>query len=736
MASPLVKRYLLALDRYRWAGIAVALAVMGGAGVFAVTQKPPEVEYTAEGVLVQNAPLLTFTATGSELQEVGKGIVGSKEFLLAEPLLQQVSDQLAARNIGIKSRDIRNNITLKSDEGGQILVQFTWPDQEESEAALTLLFEGMVELSRFTNKARLTAIIDELNKRLPQAESELRKAEYWLESYDRTEGPALQSALDGSLLGGISGSQNQRRQNLITLAGLDAQMKSLQSQLGMTPEQAYASSALSADPIIANLRAQIYQTETQIQLQSRDLRPAHPTMVQLNKDLDSYEQLLRERAAEVIGGEAGAPLPSGYSVRQDSSLDPARAQLANQLVALETQRKSLLQQQQLLAQSELQMRQQYASLPNKQLERNRLAQQVALKQALYDQIQAKRIDAQAAEAETVSSLSIAKPPSSSLVPQKEPMNPIVVLLAGAVVGLVAGGAVVFLLDMLDGTVRTTEDLEGLFRDQDVPVLGLVPDVPTRARRLKPVLLQSDSPYGDIFERLRSNLRLIGAQALEGKVPQVVLVTSTQAHEGKTVTAQNLAIAFARAGRRTLLIEADLRSPSEADRVNVTPDVEAVVEPLRYYEGKVSEPISLVPDVENFYISPSPGPQRNAAAIIESSEMHRLLKDAKARFDMVILDAPALSRCNDAMLLQSQTDGVILVARPGVTEKAVLITALQQLEEAEEVNVLGAIINGADVPITVAKAAKTKKKAEIPLEDLEADEEEPAYAEVPISRIDF
>jgi uncharacterized protein involved in exopolysaccharide biosynthesis len=351
---------------------------------------------------------------------------------------------------------------------------------------LELLLEGMVELSRVTNRSRLRAIIAALDDRLPAVEADLRTAEQALETYDRQEGPAIQAALDGSLLGAISGGQQQQRQNQLTLAGLESQIQSLQQQLGLNPGEALTASALSADPIIAQLRTQILQTETQMQLLAPTLREAHPTMQELRTNLAAYNRLLAERASEVIGGEDLAALPNVSEVRQRSSLDPARSALANQLVLLSNEREALLRQQQILAQADGQLRQQYSSLPNKQLERERLAQQVARTQSLYDQIQIRRIDAEAAEAETVSSLTIAQPPATALQPQ-DATSPVVVLVLGVVMGTLVAGAVVFLLDLLDGTVRTADDLESIFRDQDIPVLGVIPPLPKASHQRHPVL---------------------------------------------------------------------------------------------------------------------------------------------------------------------------------------------------------------------------------------------------------
>ncbi|HZG40779.1 MAG TPA: cobalamin biosynthesis protein CobQ [Nodosilinea sp.] len=704
MASPFVKRYLLALNRYKCPSLATLLGILGISAVVAM-QPPPPPQYRAEGVLVQNAPVVALTTTGTEVQQRGQGII-SEQFLLADVLLQQVAQELERRGVAIEPDTLRDRTTVRlegeENQVQRVSVAFRGASEDQAQLVLNLMFEAMVELSRVTNRARLRAIGTALDERLPTVEADLRAAEQALETYDRTEGPAIQAALDGSLLGAISGGQQQQRQNQIALAGLDSQIQSLQQQLGLSPGQAFTASALSADPIIAQLRSQILETETQLRLLSPTLRESHPTIQDLNQNLTAYNALLAERAQEVVGGSGLAALPSVSDVRQNSALDPARAALANQLVTLSAERAALASQQQVLGQADGQLRQQYSSLPNKQLERDRLAQRVALNQALYDQIQAKRIDAEAAEAETVSSLTVAEPPTV-VVQADLPPNPVAVMAVGGLLGVVAAGAVAFLLDLLDSTARTAEDIQGILADQDVPVLGLVPTLAATAQGW-PMLYQPQTPSLDIYERLRSSLRRTGSPSEVGAPPRVVLVVSSRAGEGKTTSAFNLGIAAARAGRRTLIVEADLRQPSCGHRLGVTLDPAAIAEPLHYYAGRQQSPIQLAPWVENLYLAPSPGPQPHPAAVLESSEMGQFLADARARFDLVLIDAPPLGRSNDALLLGAASDGLLLVTRPGYTDKAVLEALLEQLLEHDDLPVLGAIVNGADSAAATASGA--------------------------------
>ena len=674
MVLPLIKRYVLALQRYKWAGIAGFLGVLGVSSVVAI-QPPPEEQFVAEGFLNRTTPLV-LTATGEAVQQQGTGSI-SKEFLLRDDLLVFVSELVKQEfDIEVNPGRIRSNteVSIVSDDGTlqQVAVSYVAPTEQEAAEVLKVLIQSMVELSLQSNTQRLDETLKALNERLPPIESELNAAEQRLEEYDIEKLPALNAAQDGSLLNAISGNRAQQRQNQLEIVGIATQIASLEARLGLNASEAYASSALSADPIVAQLRARIHETETQlILLRSQGLREQHPTMVELLNNLASYNQLLNVRADEVISGgnQQLTALLGGETVRERSNLDPARAALANQLVALSTQLDALGQQQLLLRRSAVQLEQAYKQLPNVQIERDRLAQQVALKQALYDQIQAKIIDAQAARAETVGSLTAdTSSITADLVPV-ETRNPVTVLLIGGIIGIALGGGIVYLLDMLDSTVRTYEDLDKLFEQQDVPLLGLIPGL--ASRRSKPAMALITDPNhscNDIYERLRSNLQISGVQVNEGRVPRTILVSSTRDSEGKTTTAFNLGIASARAGRRTLIIEMNMRTGSRAGRLGLKPNEQAVIEPLRYYGGHLSDPVQMVPTIANLYISPGVGPQRNPAIILDSNEMARFLKDVSARFDFIIFDAPDLTTSNDAMLLEPRSDGMVIVARPDFTEK--------------------------------------------------------------------
>ncbi|PMB05233.1 lipopolysaccharide biosynthesis, partial [Fischerella thermalis CCMEE 5196] len=275
------------------------------------------------------------------------------------------------------------------------------------------------------------------------------------------------------------------------------------------------------------------------------------------------------------------------------------------------------------------------------------------------------------------------------------------------------GGVIFLLGSLEGTFKTKEDIRNSLKQREVALLGELPLMPVEDLSADevPTILSVYSPYLEYYEKFRSNLRRLG-----GKNLKVILITSVSSSEGKTVSAYNLGIASARAGKRTLIIETDLRSPSRSPSLKVTIDPNANIEPLRYY-GSLSECIRLVPDIENLYIVPSVGPVSQPAAILESSELRRLIEDARERYDLVIIDTNPISLSNDALLIQPYSDGIILVTRPHYTQENMLGEVVDELVELE-LGLVGAIINGADISVpqlvelVSASGEESGEKAEV------------------------
>lgn len=699
MTSPIVKRFLIAFEQHKILGLFIFLLSLGISGILALQPEPPQekTSYKASGQLTYSTPPPLFTTTGEQLQQQGREI--DVEVLL-NPQVQANIKQKLNLDDGQLQQIIESQLKIDFPEDSTIpIIALEYTDAANPQEAINILgvfMSEMVAQSQKINKSVLTNRIKALQSRLNTVKRQLAAAEENFYRFITGEGTSLLAIQDGSLFASLTNSQQQQRQLKLVLDEIDGQINSIVEQLGLNAEQAYTAAALSADPLLANLRAQLLDLETQKKGLAKDLRPEHPNLLAVAKQITINEELLRERATEVLGGDAEYnSLPS--ELRQEISLDPARQELANTLVTLKTQREGIQRQLDSIAKTEIQLKEQYEKFPDRQLQQARLVQEVETKRSLYETILAALVDAQSAEAETTGSFAVAQAPVIQEVTPTVLASPnrLLILGAGAGIGLIASTAVIALLGMLDERLHTEKELQEAFVDREVPLLGSIPYVMCFNLKGEECAAVTDpnSVFISFYERVRSNLSRYTAGSAK-----VVIVTSINHSEGKSVTAYNLAIANALAGKRTLLIEADLRSSSNADWVQVDPDWETAIEPLQYY-GDRTNATRLVPGVPNLYTIPSPGPLRQVSAIIESGELRHLIENARGAYDAVIIDTSSLAVSNDALLLEPLTDGIILVARPGIIQGNELGDTIDRFVETE-IPILGAIINDLDRTVTI------------------------------------
>lgn len=706
MTAPIVKRYLISLFQYLWI-MPTSLIVSVGVAYIYANRPLEDPSYKAQALMAFNDPPIIFSDISKQIATIKANI--TEDSVLTDDLVQAMAGKkmngeeikkFRSRKLMIKFPG-RDNKDGKKNEGSSspyITVEYTTGNPKEATEKLAWLTQQIIKRSAEGNKAYVNSVINSINQesQLPKIEAELREAQLKLQQYIKQEGLQINLLKNGNLPRDINQAQQKQRELKMQLEGVNGIINNLQEKLGLTAEQAMVAVALSTDPIIANLRSQLYIIENQIAIYGKDLRSDHPDMVDLLKKQQALSEELQKRSTEVISGKGldAAPLANTVTIRQNSSLDPTRQQLANNLIGLQAQREAIIREILATEKLEQDLKLEYQSIPSKELEQQRLAQQVLLKQRLYDAMQQKLADAKAAAVEIVSSLRIVKNPE--IVYENKPnRNKPLILIGGAGGGLLLGGGIIFVLSILPGVFKTWEDIRDNLEQREIPVLELLPVIQDDSQtENQSILFAENSPYLEFYERLRTKLRRVGDKSLK-----IVLVTSSDVGEGKTISAYNLAIASARSGKRTLLIEADLRSPSYSNIFNMAPVPNANIEPLRYY-GQLNTCIRLVPEITNFYLVSNPYPVKHTAAILESSEFQQLLTAARGRFDFVVVDAADLSDGHDALLIESLTDGILLVTRPHHTDVSKLNDALNRLigtddDEKSDVYILGAIINGVD-----------------------------------------
>jgi capsular exopolysaccharide synthesis family protein len=249
------------------------------------------------------------------------------------------------------------------------------------------------------------------------------------------------------------------------------------------------------------------------------------------------------------------------------------------------------------------------------------------------------------------------------------------------IGLAAGAAAAVLRETLDTTIRTAQALGDL---TSRPLLGTIPfDAGARDHPLL-VSEQRHSTRAEAFRQLRTNLQFVDVD----RGAQSIVVTSSVPDEGKSATAANLAIVFANAGGRVLLVEADMRRPRVAEYLGL----EGAVGLSNVLAGQadVDDVLQRWGPLDLWVLASGALPP-NPSELLASQALVDLLDKMRSRFDTIIIDTPPLLPVTDAAVAAVRADGALVVVRCGKTSRAQVRTATQALA-AVDARVLGFVFN--------------------------------------------
>jgi succinoglycan biosynthesis transport protein ExoP len=278
---------------------------------------------------------------------------------------------------------------------------------------------------------------------------------------------------------------------------------------------------------------------------------------------------------------------------------------------------------------------------------------------------------------------------------------------GAFVGLAAGLGLAVLRTRMDRSIGGPDDVAAV----RVNLLGLVPSIasdltgaysgayakrraPRRRTGAGPVdkdLIVHSHPKSIVAEccrTIRTNLTFMSL----GKPLKTLLVTSPGPAEGKTTMAVSLAITIAQSGRRTLIVDTDLRRPRVHKVFGLS--LRDGVTSLLTGEAKIEDCVRQT-QVDNLWVLPSGTIPPNPAELLQTDGFTKLVEQLKDRFDLVVLDSPPIGVVTDAAILGPQVDGVLVVVRCEQTTRDTLASAARQLKDVGA-HLLGCVLNETDL----------------------------------------
>jgi polysaccharide biosynthesis transport protein len=681
--------YWLALKR-RWLPlVAVSTTVFGLVSLATVMQKPT---YEAEGKLLLSKKDRVSSLT--DLTEQNREISGltqssnpldtEAEILRSVPLVQKTINTLNlkdGKNRPLTIDQFLNQLKAKGIRGTDVLeVSYRGSSPRESAAIVNVLMQSYLDNNIRVNRAEATAARKFITKQLPDVEARVAAAEVDLQRFKEANQVVDLEEEAKVAVSDLSKLSEAATQAQAQLGDVSSRSQSIQAQIGLTPSQAVTLTTLSQSASAQEVLKQYREVQDQLAVQRTRYRAGHPEIAALARKEAALSQQLQTRILQALGG--GKELIAD----QDLQVGALKQNLTEDLVKTEAERWGLVSRVSTLNAAIANYQARMGLLPRLEKRQRELERRLQVARVTYEQLLKRLQEVEVAENQNVGNARIvskAIEPTRPIAP-RVPLN----LALGVVAGVMAGVLAAFILDAIDKSVKTAEEAEKL---TDYPLLSVIPLVSSkhqgRDRSDPSALPVRDFPFSSIrtnFEMLQTTLGF----TLSDQPLKVILVTSAISGEGKSFIAANLATATAQMGRRVLLIDADMRQPSQHtiwQQINLKGLSDVLVE-----QATLDEVMTEVHPNLSLLTSGTLPP--NPIALLDSQRFAALIASVQQTYDFVILDTPALNLVPDGLTIGKFVDGVLFVVRPQVADSGDVTQAKTLLSQSCH-RVLGMVVNG-------------------------------------------
>jgi polysaccharide biosynthesis transport protein len=699
-----LKQYWLILRR-RWLPAAIVTgSVIALTAAFTFLQKPI---YQAEGkVLLRKESGLSSLGGGEGSGSGGLGVLEALtqktnplsteiEIVKSEPILQKTIRSLQLKDTDGKVLELEAFLKLlavtNTKDTDIISIAYKSTDPQLAKTVVNRLIEFYRQKNLESTRAQASAAHKFIESQLPESEAKVKSYEVAIRDFkERSKVVSLPDEAKVSVesIGRIQESLTSFQGQL---ADTRSRAAALRNQLGLSANQGFAVNALSQSPAVQKALTDLQDVDRTL-ASSPDLADANPKILILKDKQKALQFFLKDKVGQVVGKSAGNTSLSSIQAGE------TQQKITETLIQTEVQRLGLENQVALLQQAQVAYRDRVTVLPRLEQIQRELERKLAVAQTTYGALLKKLQEVSIAENQNVGNIETIAP---ATLPDK-PISPKILLnlAIGTVMGFLLGIGTALLLEALDTSVKTVKEAQELF---DLTVLGTIPMLDAaeqvnlksldRATPRLPVRDDPRSAVSEAFRMLQANLKFLSSD----HPARVITLTSSVPQEGKSTTSANLALVLAEMGHRVLIVDADLRRPSQHQIWELPNSVglsNILVEPGKWSGVVRSESEQL--DIITAGVIP-PNPVR----LIDSHRMVSLIEEWREIYDYVIIDAPPLAVASDALLIGQATDGVLVVARPGILNSASAEAAKAALDKASgtedgksrRVNVLGLVLNG-------------------------------------------
>jgi capsular exopolysaccharide synthesis family protein len=692
-----IGRYLMVLKR-RWLAVTSIFVGTVALSAFATTLLKPSFE--AEGKLLFRMPSFKVVGTnllpnnnegseGGELRSLvaSQNPISTQIEVISSPLfLQQVIDKIQLKNADgepLKATELANKLTLKIIGGTDVLrVSYQSNNPEEAAAVVNTVMSLYLENDILASRAEAEATRKFMAKQLPVSQAAVNRAEVALRVFRQKNNIADLTEETRSSVGIIANLDNEINAIRAQLAEVNAQSNEIRQKLGLNTQDALTVSALSQSPAVQGVLTQLQDVERQLANERSRFLDDNPVIVGLEARKANLTSLLQQQVNQTVGQE------TQFAPRL-LQIDQLRQGLIQNFLQQEVQSFGLNQRLASLYNSRSAYEQRMKFIPQLIQTQRELERKVEVAQSTYQTLLKKVQELQVAENSNTANARII---AQALVPeQAESGKKLIILVLGVMCGAFLSTTAILLLEIKDKSLKTLKEVREVF---GYPLLGVIPlsANKTNSRKRDAELATSgiavrDMPHSltsEIYRMIQANLKFLSSD----KVLKTIVVTSAVPKEGKSTVSANLAAAIAQLGRRVLLIDADMRIPSQHHLWKLT-NAAGLSEVL---VGQSDFDIAVNKVMDNLDVLTAGVRPPNPLALLDSKRMVSLIENFSSQYDCVIIDAPPALLAADALALSQMSDGILLVSRPGVIDSS-SASALQEILDRANHNVLGLVVNG-------------------------------------------
>ena len=685
--NSLYRRGLSTLRR-RWVPAAVVFAsILGGSAIY-ISQKSPI--YRVEGHIIyeQENKALSLVGLSSLAKNLTQGggwgdadlaIETEKRIILSKPILQNVLDELQSQYPkktfpNLKAiKHLAKTISIPSTK----IIRIEY--DSNSPATAQLIVNQLMDVYVQHNLDRTRETYAEARKfiisQLPEYKRRVFLAEAALRAFKEKDGMLNLQSQNQYISTNLARIDERLDQVEARIENLRSESRNLQKKLGITAEEALAITTTKQSPTLQDSQNNIQELEKKLADANALYQSSHPHVLELKNKLRKARILLQSNIPENV---------ESFKTRQ-IQVGEAHQELISTLINAEIEIDAHVQEKNQLGQQRLKYENQASRLPIKEQRLREMQRELSLAEANYKTLNKNLQDLLLSERQTVSNARVLEPAQTSLLPISP--NKTMTMLTASLIGATLALCTICFLEISDNRINRIEELRAVFA---YPLLATIPsfeslkaDSQTQSSSI--ILSQQNFPVTEGYRILQSNIKF----SQPDHPVRVIVMTSSIPSEGKSTTSSNLAVTSAQMGQSVLLIDGDLRRPSQHQLWEV-PNTVGMSNILADPEIEIASALQDVNegvDMITAGILP-PNPQ----VLLDSQRMKYFIEQMSNHYDLMIIDAPPLSVAADAAILGKMADGILLVARPGVVNRN-SATLSQEILQQSNINILGLVING-------------------------------------------